>query len=393
MAKLIRETFDWKETAAFEGDAAVSSALLDLPFDHIFFTGSPAIGKVVMAAAAKHLAAVTLELGGKSPVIVDESADIAKAAKSIAWGKFTNCGQTCIAPDYAFVHESRMPQFIEAMKESIAKMYSDPARSPDYCRIINGKHFARISHLIEDAAEHGATILAGGERDEAQKFIAPTLLTGAGEDAAIMREEIFGPVLPVLSYQDLAEPIAAINARPKPLALYVYAKNFARVERMLRETSAGGSCVNASNIQFSHDNLPFGGIGNSGLGNAHGFYGFRAFSHERAVLEDKFSIVPMVSALHEARRGTLLFGQGRLWLEMFQKHDQSVADLAELLAVARNIRQHVGLDIRLARLAEVDYEAELAPDRTKKRRPRVDRLNDVAGQRQFEYRHASSPMI
>ncbi|TPV97927.1 MAG: Aldehyde dehydrogenase [Beijerinckiaceae bacterium] len=281
MAKLIRETFDWQEIAAFEGDAAVSSALLDLAFDHIFFTGSPAIGKVVMTAAAKHLAAVTLELGGKSPVIVDESADIAKAAKSIAWGKFTNCGQTCIAPDYAFVHESRMPQLIEAMKESIAKMYSDPARSPDYCRIINGKHFARISHLIEDAAEHGATILAGGERDEAQKFIAPTLLTGAGEDAAIMREEIFGPVLPVLSYQDLAEPIAAINARPKPLALYVYSKNFARVERMLRETSAGGSCVNASNIQFSHDNLPFGGIGNSGLGNAHGFYGFRAFSHER----------------------------------------------------------------------------------------------------------------
>src|SRR3984893_11529954 len=262
MAKMIHETFAMQEIALFEGDAAVSKALLDLPFDHIFFTGSPEIGKVVMTAAAKHLASVTLELGGKSPVIVDESANIAKAAKSVAWGKFTNCGQTCIAPDYAFVHESRMPQFIEAMKESIAKMYSDPARSPDYCRIINGKHFARISHLIEDAAEHGATILAGGERDEAQKFIVPTLLTGAGEDAAIMREEIFGPVLPVLSYQDLAEPIAAINARPKPLALYVYAKNFARVERMLRETSAGGSCVNASNIQFSHDNLPFGGIGN-----------------------------------------------------------------------------------------------------------------------------------
>ena len=134
-----------QEIAAFEGDAAVSTALLDLPFDHIFFTGSPAVGKVVMAAAAKHLASVTLELGGKSPVIVDESADIAKAAKSIAWGKFTNCGQTCIAPDYAYVHESRLPQFIDAMKEAIAKMYGDPAQSPDYCRIINAHHFERIS--------------------------------------------------------------------------------------------------------------------------------------------------------------------------------------------------------------------------------------------------------
>jgi aldehyde dehydrogenase (NAD+) len=301
MASMIRETFAPEEIAAFEGDATVSSALLELPFDHIFFTGSPAIGKVVMAAAAKHLAAVTLELGGKSPVIVDESASMAKAAKSIAWGKFTNCGQTCIAPDYAYVHESRMPQFIDAMKSAIAKMYGDPARSPDYCRIINERHFARISHLIDDATDHGATIVVGGERDEAQKFIAPTLLTGADKNAAIMREEIFGPILPVLSYRDLAEPIAAINARPKPLALYVYAKDHDRANRVLQETSAGGSCVNASNIQYVHDNLPFGGIGNSGLGNAHGFYGFRAFSHERAVLEDKFSIVPLLFPPYTAR--------------------------------------------------------------------------------------------
>jgi aldehyde dehydrogenase (NAD+) len=291
---MIAETFAPEEIAVFEGDAKVSSALLELPFDHIFFTGSPAVGKVVMAAAAKHLASVTLELGGKSPVIIDESANIAKSAKSIAWGKFTNCGQTCIAPDHAYVHESQLPQFIDAVKDAIVQMYSDPAQSPDYCRIINDRHFGRISGLIDEARANGATIAVGGERDAAQKFIAPTILTGADENAAIMREEIFGPVPPVLSYRDLADPIAAINARPKPLALYVYAKDKARANRVLQETSAGGSCVNASNLQYVDDNLPFGGIGNSGLGNAHGSYGFRAFSHERAVLEHRFSIVPML---------------------------------------------------------------------------------------------------
>jgi aldehyde dehydrogenase (NAD+) len=294
MANMIHETFAWQEIALFEGDAAVSKALLDLLFDHIFFTGSPEIGKVVMTAAAKHLASVTLELGGKSPVIVDESANIAKAAKSVAWGKFINCGQTCIAPDYVYVHEARLPQFVDAMKNAIATMYGAAAQSADYCRMINQRHFERVSRLIDDAAARGAAIAAGSERDATKKFIAPTLLTGVGDDALVMQEEIFGPVLPVLAYRNLAEPIAAINARPKPLALYVFAKDRARADRVLQETSAGGTCVNASIIQFGHDNLPYGGINNSGLGNAHGFYGFRAFSHERAVLEDKFSITPML---------------------------------------------------------------------------------------------------
>jgi aldehyde dehydrogenase (NAD+) len=301
MAKLIRETFAPEEIAAFEGDAAISTRLLDLPFDHMFFTGSPAVGKIVMVAAAKHLSAVTLELGGKSPVIVDESADIAKAAKSIAWGKFSNSGQTCIAPDYAFVHESRLPQFIAAMKETIERTYGDAAQSPDYSRIINGRNFERVSRLIDDATAGGAVIVAGGKRDAAQKFIAPVLLTEVSEDAAIMQEEIFGPVLPILAYRDLAEPIAAINARPKPLALYIYAKDRSRADHVIQETSAGGTCINASTIQFAHDNLPFGGVGNSGLGNAHGFFGFRAFSHGRAVLEDKFSIVPMLFPPYTAR--------------------------------------------------------------------------------------------
>lgn len=294
MAKLIRDTFAPEEVAAFEGDAAVSTTLLELPFDHIFFTGSPAVGKVVMAAAAKHLASVTLELGGKSPVIVGETADLTKAARRIAWGKFANCGQTCIAPDHAYVHESVLQQFAGAMKDAIAKMYKVPAESEDYCRIINDRHFARICRLIDEALAGGARVLAGGERDAARKFIAPAILGGVNEDAAIMQEEIFGPVLPVLPYRDLAEPIAAINRRPKPLALYIFAKDQDRIRRILQETSAGGSCVNATMLQFAHENLPFGGIGTSGTGNAHGFYGFRAFSHERAVLEDKFSLVPIL---------------------------------------------------------------------------------------------------
>jgi aldehyde dehydrogenase (NAD+) len=294
MARMIGETFAPEEIAAFEGNAAVSTELLALPFGHIFFTGSPAVGKVVLAAAAKHLTSVTLELGGKSPVIVDETADLTKSARSIAWGKFANCGQTCIAPDYAYVHESVLQQFAGAMKDAITKMYKNPVESDDYCRIVNDRHFTRICRLIDDAFASGATVLAGGERDEAQRFIAPTLLGRVTEDAAIMQEEIFGPVLPVLPYRDLAEPIAAINLRPKPLALYVFAKDQDRVSRVLQETSAGGSCVNATILQFGHENLPFGGIGTSGIGNAHGFYGFRAFSHERAVLEDKFSVVPIL---------------------------------------------------------------------------------------------------
>lgn len=294
LTKMIGEAYAPNEIAAFEGDATVAARLFDLPFDHIFFTGSPAIGKVVMTAAAKHLSSVTLELGGKSPVIVDESADLAKAASSIAWGKFTNCGQTCIAPDYAYVDQRLMPQFAEAMNAAIKRQYGDPAQSADYCRIINQRHFDRICGLVDEAVAAGATILSGGQRDRGQIFIAPTLIAGMETQSRIMQEEIFGPVLPILPYTRLAEPIAAINARPKPLALYVFAKDQERVRRILKETSAGGSCVNAAIMQFAHENLPFGGIGTSGLGKAHGFYGFRAFSHERAVLEDRFSVTPLL---------------------------------------------------------------------------------------------------
>ena len=301
LSELIKATFDEREVAIFGGDAAVATKLLALPFNHIFFTGSPAVGQVVMEAAAKNLAAVTLELGGKSPVIIDESADVTRAAQSIAWGKFSNCGQTCIAPDYAYVQENRMVAFLDALKVAVTQFYGDSARSPDYCRIINQKHFARIAALVDNAVKGGAALVLGGEQDAEQNYIAPTVLTGLAEGAAILKEEIFGPVLPVLSYRDLSEPIAAINARPKPLTLYVYGKDRTRIDRILKQTSAGGSCVNTNLIHFLHENLPFGGINHSGLGNSHGFFGFRAFSHERAVLENKFSVVPWLYPPYTAR--------------------------------------------------------------------------------------------
>jgi aldehyde dehydrogenase (NAD+) len=307
LAELIRATFDPAEVALFEGDAEVSTMLLDLPFDHIFFTGSPAVGKIVMAAAAKHLASVTLELGGKSPVIVDETADVAKAANSIVWGKFLNNGQTCIAPDYLFVHEKILPEFLEKSQAAIRRMFgAAPINSPDYGRIVNERHFVRIKTLLDDATANGAQTVAGGTTDAAQNYIAPTLLTQLNESSAIMREEIFGPLLPVLAYTDVAAPIRHINANPKPLALYIYSRSDPAIARIIAETTAGGTCVNMSVLHFSHANLPFGGVNNSGIGSAHGVFGFRAFSHERAVLRDRFSVTPMLFPPYTRRVKTLI---------------------------------------------------------------------------------------
>jgi len=302
LAELIRETFAPEEIALFEGDAGVSTELLDLPFDHIFFTGSPAVGKIVMAAAAKHLASVTLELGGKSPVIVDATADVKKAAASIMWGKFVNNGQTCIAPDYVYVHETVMPAFLDAAKAAIAKMYGpDVQASPDYCRIVNDKHFSRVKRLLDDATAHGGQIVTGGAMTPDQKFLAPTLLTNLDPEGAIMQEEIFGPLLPVLPYRDVNAAIGHINANPKPLALYVFSKDDAAIEKILSETTAGGSCVNITVLHFSHANLPFGGVNHSGIGSSHGVYGFKAFSHERAVLREQMSATAMLAPPYTAK--------------------------------------------------------------------------------------------
>jgi aldehyde dehydrogenase (NAD+) len=294
MAKFVSEIFPEDEVALVEGDATVAQALLELPFDHIFFTGSPAIGKVVMTAAAKHLTSVTLELGGKSPTIVDESADLGLAAQNILWGKFTNDGQTCIAPDHVFVHEKVKDAFVARCKAILDKAYGADGdaqkASPHLARIVNQRHTDRIKSLLDEATAGGARVLAGGAVSAAERFIAPTLLDNVPEAARINREEIFGPLLPIYGYRNLDEVIRRINDDPKPLALYVFSRTNANIERVMRETTSGGACINHSVVQYLHGRLPFGGVNNSGMGNAHGHFGFKAFSHERAVVRTHLSL-------------------------------------------------------------------------------------------------------
>lgn len=312
MAELVRELFDEDEVAFFEGDASVAQALLALPFDHIFFTGSPAIGKVVMAAAAKHLTSVTLELGGKSPTIVDETADLDLAAQNVLWGKFANDGQTCIAPDHVFVHESVKSGFLTRCRAVLAKAYGEDAAAqrttPHLARIVNERHTTRVKALLDDALSRGAKAVAGGDVDESQRYIAPTLLVDVPADAKIMDEEIFGPLLPVIGFRNLGEVIDRINAAPKPLALYLYSRDDRNIERVMQETTSGGACINHTLVQYLHGNLPFGGVNNSGMGSAHGHFGFKAFSHERAVVRTSIPTAAMLFAPGEipgALRGAL----------------------------------------------------------------------------------------
>ena len=285
---IIAAVFPEQEVAVVEGDAQAATALLTLPFDHIFFTGSPAVGKKVMAAAANNLASVTLELGGKSPVIVDASADLRGAAEHIIWGKMVNAGQTCIAPDYVYVHREVADCFVELCRSIIAGRYgADDAairNSPDFPRMIHRRHAERVARLVDEAVRAGSQVAFGGGSDADARFVAPTLLRDVPAAAQIRKEEIFGPVLPVLTYDSLDTVIAEINAAPKPLALYVWTRDEQTVQALQTNTSSGSLCVNLCLQQFAQHNLPFGGVNNSGLGNAHGFFGFKAFSHERAVM-------------------------------------------------------------------------------------------------------------
>ncbi len=286
---LLQSVFDENEVAVVEGDYSVSAELLKLKFDHIFFTGSPGVGKVVMRAAAEHLTSVTLELGGKSPAIIDDSANIKIAAKRIAWGKFVNAGQTCIAPDYALVHSSKYNDFIKEFKNQIGEYYGSDAtaqqQSDSYARIVNSKHHARIKQLIDDAIAKGATVETGATVNESDNFIAPTVLTNVPKDAKILEEEIFGPVLPVLKYNSLEEAFQIINEKEKPLALYIFSSSNSSIEKVLNNTTAGGTAINDTLIHCSHPNLPFGGVNNSGIGSGHGYFSFKEFSHERAVMK------------------------------------------------------------------------------------------------------------
>jgi aldehyde dehydrogenase (NAD+) len=285
-ATIIREAFDEKDVALFEGDVSVATTLLDLPFSHIFFTGSTRVGRIVMAAAAKHLATVTLELGGKSPVIVDAGADIAKVAADLASAKQFNGGQACISPDYVFVKEDQQAALVAGFRETVAaKLYSEDGsfRTDGIAQIVNAPNFARVKALFDDAVAQGATVAAGGTFDADNLTVHPTMLTGVTPQMKILQEEIFAPVIPVMTYDKLDQVIGYIEARDKPLALYIYSDNDDTIDTVLARTSSGGVTVNGVFSHYLENQLPFGGVNQSGMGSYHGYFGFKAFSHERAV--------------------------------------------------------------------------------------------------------------
>jgi aldehyde dehydrogenase (NAD+) len=280
LAEIFTNDFPENYIAVVQGGVTVSTALLKEKFDYIFFTGSPDVGKKVMAAAAENLIPITLELGGKSPCIVDYNVDIPLTAKRIVSGKFLNSGQSCVAPDYLIVHKTIKNDLISSMIMEIKKFYgTNPQKSPDYGRIINQKHFDRLSHVLK-----AGKILSGGITNENKRYIAPTLMENISWNSPFMREEIFGPILPIFQFEDLAEVIIQIKDNPKPLALYFFSRNKKNQKKILNQISFGGGCINDTVLHAANSYLPFGGVGNSGIGKYHGKAGFKTFSHYKSVL-------------------------------------------------------------------------------------------------------------
>ncbi len=288
MRQIVQECFPPGEVSLFEGDATVAQALLALPFNHIFFTGSPQVGKIVMRAAAEQLASVTLELGGKSPVLLDKTADLDTAASKIVWLKYMNAGQTCIAPDYVLVHESQQAALLEKMKAKIQQYYgkttAEIQQSPDLCRIVHPSHFTRIKSLLDNAIQCGASLVFGGETLESECYISPTILSNIPDEAKIWEEEIFGPVLPVRTYKTLDQAINYINGKPKALAIYIFSHDKRATAKVIAETRCGGVTVNDCGPHFYNSELPFGGSNNSGIGKCHGEFGFLEFTNQRGIL-------------------------------------------------------------------------------------------------------------
>ena len=284
---LVKKTFEENEVAVFLGEKDVAEKLLSLPFNHILFTGSPEIGKIVMAAAAKHLAGVTLELGGKSPTIVDSSANIKDAAWKIAFFKFANAGQTCTAPDYILCEAPVHDRLVKELNKNIVSFFDNNLEggSKDYCSIANKPHFNRLEDVLNSSISHGAKISCGGNKNKQSLYMSPTVLTEVVVDNPIMKEEIFGPLLPVLKVTNIKSAIKYINKKPKPLALYLFSKNKKNQRLVSNSTSSGGLVINDCVLHHTNPNLPFGGINNSGVGNYHGKFGFDAFSHQKAILE------------------------------------------------------------------------------------------------------------
>lgn len=284
LAKIVEATFEPEYIAVVEGGVETSEQLLQEKFDHIFFTGGTRVGKIIMEAAAKHLTPVTLELGGKSPCLVDCDLNLTEAAKRITWGKLINAGQTCIAPDYLLVDKKIKSDLLAEIKKCLHDFYGDnPASSPDYARIINQNQFDRLTKLLQDG-----DIIIGGETIKSDRYIAPTVIDNVALDAPIMQEEIFGPILPVIEYENLDEALAIINNRSKPLALYIFSQNKNIQQRILQATSSGGVCINDTVMQVGINELPFGGVGDSGIGSYHGIASFNTFSHHKSVLKKSF---------------------------------------------------------------------------------------------------------
>lgn len=281
LEKILSEVFPPEYVKVLPGEE-VKKTLLDYEYDYIFFTGGPEVGREVMEKASKYLTPVTLELGGKSPCVVSDDADIAVAARRISWGKFFNCGQTCVAPDYLLVTEKVKPQLFEAMKKEIKAFYGEnPKISPDFSRIINDKHWARIEKLLRKGK-----IITGGETDAATRYIAPTIIDNVKPSDPVMQEEIFGPVLPVITVKSMDEAVKFINERPKPLALYLFTKSNKLKKRFLDETSFGGGCINDTLMHFPNNHMPFGGVGLSGMGSYHGKKSFDTFTHYKSVFHN-----------------------------------------------------------------------------------------------------------
>lgn len=284
-ATILREAFSGNEVAVFEGGVEVANVLLELPFDHIFLTGSPRVGRTVMAAAAKHLASVTLELGGKSPLILDDTSDFGDAVQQMGIGKSFNNGQVCISPDYVLVPNSRRDAFVAQLSDFYRQMYYvdgvyQPARSS---RIINERGFLRLMGYLTDAKERGAKVAFGGANDASKLLIEPTILLDVPVDADVMQNEIFGPLLPIVGYDDIDEAIAHVRAGTKPLALFLISNDEDFIKRVIENTSSGGVSINGWPPHYMDKALPFGGVGESGMGHYHGEYGFRELSHARAV--------------------------------------------------------------------------------------------------------------
>ncbi len=287
IAKMATECFSSTEVCVIEGDAEVSKRLLAFPFDHIFFTGSPVIGSIVMGEAARNLTPVTLELGGKSPCVVTASARIDEAAQRIAVSKFTNAGQTCVAPDYVLVEEAVHEQLVDQLVHHTRKYFSN---QDQYTRIVSERHFTRLMELLDACRDEGAVVALEGHADIIGRYFPPVVLKEVTENSTIMKEEIFGPILPIISVRDLTVAESIINRLPKPLALYIFSNSHRETERLLTSTSSGGVCINDCAMQFFHPGLPFGGVGRSGFGKAHGYAGFVTFSNEKSVIRQRHGL-------------------------------------------------------------------------------------------------------